>query len=150
MRLPWRKRKPVVKLEVFPDLNDTVEISKLGVKPMTTSSPVASFFQGIFTAVKAGLAQAVIPPTLTFLQNTSGLNSLSLSDQLKYIAQLDLLRSSVMANLTSALPTELAAIDATISNELQTALQNALKLASPAPQSATAAAGAEAVAGAAA
>lgn len=114
---------------------------------MTSSSPVAQFFEGIFAAVKSGLAQAAIPPALTFLQNTSGLNPLSLSDQLKYIAQLDLLRSSAMANLTSLAPAELQQIDATISNELQAALQKALENAKT-PTVATAPAGATAVAGA--
>ena len=93
---------------------------------MATTSPIVLFLQSIFTSVKAGLAKDAIPPALTFLQNTTGLNPLSMSDDLKYIAQLDLLRSSLVANLTSSAPAELQAIDATISNELQVALQSAL------------------------
>jgi len=95
---------------------------------MSTPTPVSSLsqlFSTLFTSVKSGLITAIVPNLLTFLQNTANLNPLSLPDQLKYLAQLDLLRSATFANITTLIPEEVQQLNALFSNELQAVLQKA-------------------------
>jgi hypothetical protein len=130
MKFPWSRTglPPRRDTSFLDEANKTVEISSLkGVAKMSsTTSSVGTLLSGLFAALKAGLAQSAIPPIITFLENTKGFNPLSLTGQLSYIAQLDLLRSSLMANLTTSLPTEITNINNAISNELQEWLQKAL------------------------
>jgi hypothetical protein len=100
---------------------------------MTTSPPTPAapsaftqFLQSIFAGVRQGLAIEEIPPVVVFLENTKGLNPTALPDQLKYAAQLDLLRTTLAANLTTLLPAEILSLNAVISNELQAVLEKAL------------------------
>jgi hypothetical protein len=86
----------------------------------------ASFFSSLFTAIKSGLITTIVPDLLTFLQNTKGLNLLSLTDRLQYVAQLDLLRSTVMTQLPNLEVADLQQLNALFSNELQSVLNGAL------------------------
>lgn len=99
----------------------------------------------LFASLKNQVVITAAPDLITFLGNTSKLDPLSLTGQLGYISQLDLLRSSLTAGLTSLAPSEIEAVNATISNELEAALQAALakaQAASSAPAAAPATAAA--------
>jgi hypothetical protein len=87
---------------------------------------ISQFFESVFAAIKSGLAVQTIPPLITFFENTGKLDLLSVSGQIAYAAQVDLLRSTVTANVTGAAPAELQSINQTFSNEMQVALQAAL------------------------
>lgn len=80
----------------------------------------------IFGGLKNELIIQVAPAAITFLGNTSKLDPFSVPGQLAYVAQLDLLRSSIAGAITSAAPTELTTINTAISNEIQAVLQAAL------------------------
>lgn len=86
----------------------------------------SDFFSTLFAAIKNGFLTAIIPDLLTFLQNTKGLNLLSVTDRLTYVAQLDLLRSTVMTQLPNLAVTDLQQLNTLFSNELQSVLTAAL------------------------
>jgi hypothetical protein len=90
---------------------------------------VSTFFQMLFTGIKSGLVTDIVPALITFIQNTKGLNPLT--NVLTYVAQLDLLRSSVIAGLPNLVQSEIAQIDAVFSNELQSVLAAAQASATP-------------------
>jgi hypothetical protein len=92
----------------------------------------ASFFSSLFTAIKSGLITTIVPDLLTFLQNTKGLNLLSLTDRLQYVAQLDLLRATAMTQLPNLAVTDLQQLNTLFSNELQSVLSGALASTAPA------------------
>jgi hypothetical protein len=79
----------------------------------------------LFAALKNQIVLAAAPDLITFLGNTAKLDVLSVPGQIAYVAQLDLLRSSLAASLTSLAPSEFTAINTAISNELQAAIQKA-------------------------
>lgn len=84
------------------------------------------FFSTLFTAIKSGFLSTIIPDLLTFLENTKGLNLLSVTDRLTYVAQLDLLRATVMIQLPNLGVTDLQQLNMLFSNELQSVLTAAL------------------------
>lgn len=90
---------------------------------------VSLFFSALFTAIKSGFLTAIIPDVLTFLENTKGLNLLSITDRLTYVAQLDLLRATVMTQLPNLAVTDLQQLNTLFSNELQSVLTAALPAA---------------------
>lgn len=94
----------------------------------------------VFASIKNQVVLTVVPELITFLSNTSKLDPLSLAGQMGYVAQLDLLRSSLAASLTTLAPGELTQINQTISNEFETALQAALAKAQAATSAAAPAA----------
>lgn len=87
---------------------------------------LSQLFSALFTAIKSGLITTLVPDLLTFLQNTQKLDLLSVAGQAQYISQLDLLRSSAMAGLTTLAPTEIQQLNQTFSNEMEAALQKLL------------------------
>jgi len=90
---------------------------------MSTATGLSQFFEAIFAAARAGLANSVLPPLGVFFQNTAKLNPLlNPTDAIAWVGQVDLLRSAVMANLVTAGPAELIQINQTFSNEIQAAL----------------------------
>jgi hypothetical protein len=99
-----------------------------------STTGLSQFFDSIFAAARAGLAASVLPPLGVFFQNTVKLDPLlSPGDAIAWVAQVDLLRSAVMANLTTALPAELIQLNQTFSNEIQAALTKWLTPPPPAP-----------------
>lgn len=97
--------------------------------PVPTYNALPAFFQSLFVGIKNGLITDVIPPLLTFIQNTKGVNPVT--SPFTYVAQLDLLRSSVIAGLPNLAQGEIAQIDAVFSNELQAALSAAQAATAP-------------------
>jgi hypothetical protein len=88
-----------------------------------STTGLSQFFDSIFAAARAGLAGSVLPPLGVFFQNTAKLDPLlNVQDAISWTAQVDLLRSAVMANLASAAPAELVQINQTFSNEIQATL----------------------------
>lgn len=89
------------------------------------------FFSTLFAAIKSGFLTTIIPDLLTFLENTKGLNLLSVTDRLTYVAQLDLLRATVMTQLPNLAVTDLQQLNTLFSNELQSVLTHALPMTTP-------------------
>jgi hypothetical protein len=80
---------------------------------------LSQFFQAIFSGIKGGLATALGQPLITFFQNTGGLDLLNATDLITYTAQLDLLRSAAIANLTKLGPADIVQLNQAFSNEMQ-------------------------------
>lgn len=94
----------------------------------------------LFAALKNQVVLTAAPDLITFLGNTAKLDPLSLAGQLGYVSQLDLLRSSLQAGLTTLAPGEIQQVIQTIDNEFEAALQAALAKAQAASAPAAAAA----------
>lgn len=110
---------------------------------------LSQLLAALFASIKNQVVLTVAPDLITFLSNTSKLDPTSLAGQLGYVAQLDLLRSSLAAGLTTLAPGEVQSVIQTIDNEFETALQSALTKAEASQAAAAAAPAATATAAAA-
>jgi hypothetical protein len=72
------------------------------------------FFSTLFAAIKSGFLSTIIPDLLTFIENTKGLNLLSVTDRLTYAAQLDLLRATAMTQLPNLAVTDLQQLNTSV------------------------------------
>jgi hypothetical protein len=103
----------------------------------STSNPLGTLLSGLLTGLKDNVIIAVFPAIQTFITNTESLNPLT--QPLEYIAQLDLLRSTIITKAPGLVLEEVQAVDAILSSHLQSIL-SAAQTAQAAAQAAQAAA----------
>lgn len=84
---------------------------------------LSQLLSGLLAGLKDNVIIAVFPALQTFITNTQNLNPLT--QPLEYVAQLDLLRSTLITKAPGLVLAEVQAIDAVVSSHLQSILQAA-------------------------
>lgn len=99
---------------------------------------LSAFLSGLLAGLKDNVIIAVFPALQTFITNTQNLNPLT--QPLEYVAQLDLLRSTLITKAPGLVLQEVQAIDAVVSSHLQSILAAAQTAQAAAQATAAAAA----------